>query len=203
MPSWDAHHLQRSVDGTGNLVWRCGEFLEENPSPPPHVPQGKAPDTPKIYWDTHQAHDTAFPHTAKPHRKVLSREEQGLICPDTFSELFSLVLPRLSLFPGYWARRLLAKHGRNKRKDIGKSPVIAEPSDIPCVQLPALPGAGAARNVPGLGQKYKKFCRSAGRDWGSRKAWQAQVWPELRPAFISRVDTKPNTSLVSWMLQGH
>lgn len=34
-----AFHGLWMESGQLEMVWRCGEFLEENPSPPPHIPQ--------------------------------------------------------------------------------------------------------------------------------------------------------------------
>lgn len=47
-----------------------------------------------------------------------------------------------------------------------------------------------------LGRNNRKWCRSAGRDEGKRKAWEAQAQPTLSPAFASGVNAKPNAILV-------
>lgn len=152
MLSWGSHQLPWTVEG----VWTPGN-LERSLRRIPLLHLTSLSDglqaLPK-FIGTNQAHGAASPHRAKPHRKCLSRESQALICPDTsfFRAVFSC-LTQVLWVPASWVRRLLAKHERNHRKDIGESPVIAEPTDIPR----NVTGAGAARNVLGFGKKDKKI----------------------------------------------
>lgn len=105
-----------------------------------------------------------------------------------FQSWFLLFYPG-ALGSGYWAKR-----GKNKRMDIGNRPVV----DSWTTDIPRCPASSLEQGQRGMFLDWGKNLKNSADHWGSRKAGLAQVWPKLRPMFLSRPwhKTKHNPSVL-------